>query len=168
MCRSTKRRIVFILFSNLNTQEVKNECFLIWTRQNNVAILSRCFLRQSDERTNRYKTRNVENTLFCLVHIKKCSFLTSCVFRLVSLNASSHLCFRFFILFSLYEELCTQWLSLHSSWSLVCLCLTRVGNCTEGQYDWWQRLLAVCLWSQLPANIQAVSCVRVFVSDLCR
>ena len=35
--------------------------------------------------------------LFCLVHIKKRSFLTSCVFWLVFLNASSHLCFRFFV-----------------------------------------------------------------------
>ena len=35
-------------------------------------------------------------TLFCLVHIKKRSFVTSCVLLFVSLNASSHLCFRFF------------------------------------------------------------------------
>ena len=32
--------------------------------------------------------------MFCHVHIKKCSFLTSCVFWCVFLNASSHLCFR--------------------------------------------------------------------------
>ena len=38
------------------------------------------------------------HTLFCLVHIKKRSFLTSCVlWWFVSLNASSHLCFRFFV-----------------------------------------------------------------------
>ena len=35
-------------------------------------------------------------TLFCLVDIKKRSFLTSGVFWLVFWNASSHLCFRFF------------------------------------------------------------------------
>ena len=37
------------------------------------------------------------STLFCLVHIIKRSCLTACVFRSVSLNASSHLCFRFLI-----------------------------------------------------------------------
>ena len=35
---------------NLNTQEVKNERFLIWTRQNNVRIFGKCCLRQSDAR----------------------------------------------------------------------------------------------------------------------
>ena len=35
-------------------------------------------------------------TLFCLVNIEKRSFLTSCVFRFVFLNANCHLCFRFF------------------------------------------------------------------------
>ena len=34
-------------------------------------------------------------TLFCLVDIKKRSFLTSCVFCFVFLNASNHLYFRF-------------------------------------------------------------------------
>ena len=33
---------------------------------------------------------------FCLVDVKKHSFLTSCVFWFVFLNASSHLCFRCF------------------------------------------------------------------------
>ena len=35
-------------------------------------------------------------TLFSLVDIKKRSFLITCVFWFVFLNASSHLCFRFF------------------------------------------------------------------------
>ena len=35
-------------------------------------------------------------TLFCLVHIKKRSFLTSCVFWFVSFSTSSHLCFQLF------------------------------------------------------------------------
>ena len=49
---------------NENAQEVKNERFKKkWTRQNNVRTFGKCYLRQSDERTNRYKTRNVENTL---------------------------------------------------------------------------------------------------------
>ena len=48
--------------ANQNTQRVKNERFLMSTRQN----------------------------------IKKRSFLSSCVFWFVFLNASSHLCFRFF------------------------------------------------------------------------
>ena len=47
---------------NQNTQEVKNDCFLKWTRQNKVQIFSKFCLRPSDERTNRYKTRNVVNT----------------------------------------------------------------------------------------------------------
>ena len=34
-------------------QEVKNERFLIWIRQNNVRIFGKCCLRQSDNRTNR-------------------------------------------------------------------------------------------------------------------
>ena len=34
-------------------------------------------------------------TLFYLAHVKKRSFLTSCMFWFVFLNASSHLCFRF-------------------------------------------------------------------------
>ena len=38
-----------------------NERFLIWTRQNKVRIFGKFCLRQSDERTNRYKTRNVVN-----------------------------------------------------------------------------------------------------------
>ena len=42
-------------------------------------------------------------TLFCLVDIKKRSFLTSCVFWFVFLNASSHHCFRF--LFN-FREVC--------------------------------------------------------------
>ena len=36
-------------------------------------------------------------TLFCLVDIKKRSFLTSCVFWFVFLIASNHLCFRFLV-----------------------------------------------------------------------
>ena len=48
--------------TNQNTHDVKNERFLItWTRQNN-ANFGKCYLRQSHERTNRYKTRNVVNT----------------------------------------------------------------------------------------------------------
>ena len=43
---------------NQNTQEVKNECFLKWTKQ----IFGKFCLRPSDERTNRYKTRNMVNT----------------------------------------------------------------------------------------------------------
>ena len=34
----------------------------IWTRQNNVHIFGKCCLRQSDDWTNRYMTRNVVNT----------------------------------------------------------------------------------------------------------
>ena len=49
--------------ANQNTQEVKNERFLIWTRQNKTRIFGKFCLRQSDERTNKYKTRNVVNTL---------------------------------------------------------------------------------------------------------
>ena len=37
-----------------NTQEVKNERFLIRTRQNTVPNFGQFCLRQSDERTNRY------------------------------------------------------------------------------------------------------------------
>ena len=49
--------------TNQNSQEVKNERFLIWTRQDNARIFGKCCLRQSNERTNiRYKTRNVVNT----------------------------------------------------------------------------------------------------------
>ena len=39
-----------------------NERYLIWTRQNNVHIFGNFCLRQRDERTNRYKSRNVVNT----------------------------------------------------------------------------------------------------------
>ena len=46
-----------------NTQEVKNGRFLIWTRQNNMRIFSKCCHRQSDEWTNGYKTRNVVKAL---------------------------------------------------------------------------------------------------------
>ena len=42
--------------TNPNTQEVKHERFLMWTRQNNVQIFGKFCLRQSDKRTNRYKT----------------------------------------------------------------------------------------------------------------
>ena len=48
--------------SNQNTQEVKNECFLISTRQNNVRIFGIRCLRQSDKQANRYNTQNGENT----------------------------------------------------------------------------------------------------------
>ena len=41
--------------ANQNTQEVKRERFLTSTRQNNVHIFGKFCLRQSDERTNRYK-----------------------------------------------------------------------------------------------------------------
>ena len=56
-CKKThtqkQRWLLTLKETNQNTQEVKNERFLIWTRQNKV-----------------------------LVHIKKHSFLTSCVFKL--------------------------------------------------------------------------------------
>ena len=42
---------------------VKNERFLIWTRENNVQICSILCLRQSDKRTNRYKRIICRNDL---------------------------------------------------------------------------------------------------------
>ena len=43
-------------------KRLKMNALLIWTTQNNERNLGKCFLRQSDERTNWYKTRNVVNT----------------------------------------------------------------------------------------------------------
>ena len=56
---------------NQITQEVKQERFLIWSRQNNVQTFGKCCLRESDERSSRYKTRNVGNTevIMSLLHI---------------------------------------------------------------------------------------------------
>ena len=72
--------------TNQNTQEVKNERFLKWTRQKSI--------------------------LFCLVDIKKRSFSTSCMFWFGFLNANSHLSFRFFvnssILFSCWRQYCAK------------------------------------------------------------
>ena len=85
---------------------------LIWTRQNNVHVFRQSWKLigqcQSMDRVewdasslaniefgNRF-AENLHVVYFCLVHIKKRSFLTSCVFLFVFLNASSHLCFRFF------------------------------------------------------------------------
>ena len=63
---------------NQNTQEVKNERFLIWTKQKKMRILGNFCLQQSDERTNQYKTRNVVNSLMSLLTIlknfRKCAF----------------------------------------------------------------------------------------------
>ena len=42
-----------------NTQEVKYEHFLIWTRQNNDQIFGVCCLLQSDKRIDRCKTRKL-------------------------------------------------------------------------------------------------------------
>ena len=49
-----------VLYLNQNTQDVKNELFLISTGQSNVRNFGKCCLRQSDERTNRYKIRTGE------------------------------------------------------------------------------------------------------------
>ena len=88
------------ILTDQNTQEVKNERFLISTRQNNVRIFGIRCLRQSDKRTDRYQTRNVEKTKVnvtgCGRALLKSSFVTSCVFWFVSFNAGSHLCFRLF------------------------------------------------------------------------
>ena len=95
---------------------------------------------QSDERTNIYKTRNVVlylivrsslcrkqhlpkiRTLFCPVHIKK----HSCVFWFDSLNAGSHLCFRFFEGIMIMFTIMPRWnhccACAHVPVS-VCLCL---------------------------------------------
>ena len=56
---------------NQNTQEVKRERFLIRTRQNKMRISGKLCLRQSDERTNRYKTRNVVNTYSSMSLLKQ-------------------------------------------------------------------------------------------------
>ena len=50
-------------------------------------------------------------TLFCLVHIKKSSFLISCVFWFVFVNASSQLCFPSFSLYTRldYITFLSQW-----------------------------------------------------------
>ena len=47
--------------ANQNTQEVKNERYLMSTRQNRVRIV-RIVRMQSDKRTNGYKTRKRVNT----------------------------------------------------------------------------------------------------------
>ena len=45
-------------------------------------------------------TANVRHTLpINKIDIKRCSFLTACMFWFVFLNARSHLCFRFFVCF---------------------------------------------------------------------
>ena len=44
-----KSDVLVLFFSNQNTQEVKNECFIIRTRQYHVQILGTFCLRQSDE-----------------------------------------------------------------------------------------------------------------------
>ena len=55
--------LTFTTFNiNQNTREVKNELFLIWTRQNHVQILGNFCLRQSDAHES-IETWNVLNTL---------------------------------------------------------------------------------------------------------
>ena len=44
--------------TNQNTKEVKHERCLIWIGQNNVRILGKCCLRQSDKRTNKYNIKH--------------------------------------------------------------------------------------------------------------
>ena len=60
--------LVFLCFdtqkgTTKNTQEVKKKCFLIWTIDRTMCtIFGKCCLRQSDERTHTFKTRDVVNT----------------------------------------------------------------------------------------------------------
>ena len=74
-----QKELMTTCFTDQITQEVKNEHFLIWTRQTNLQIFGKVCLRQSDERTDKYKTRNVMHYEHGLCDDGQKELITTCL-----------------------------------------------------------------------------------------
>ena len=96
-------------------------------------------------------------TLFYLVDIKKRSFLTSCVFWFVFLNASSHLCFQFPVILD-YKIRKKKWkwrswfCLLRSDWLKIIYCTKHINGLFLGAAFCWSDVFLLSFWASNQTN----------------